>query len=43
MQLRVLWEEVLKRDLEIEVLEKPSYAFSNLVRSPTRLPVRIKA
>ena len=43
MQLRVLWEEVLARGLEIEVLAPPTYAFSNLVRSPTRLPVRIKA
>jgi cytochrome P450 len=43
MQLRVLWEEVLSRGLEIEVLAPPTYAFSNLVRSPTRLPVRIKA
>jgi cytochrome P450 len=42
MQLRVLWEEVLVRDLDIEVLEKPSYAFSNLVRSPTRMMVRIR-
>lgn len=42
MQLRVLWEEILARDLKIEVLEKPSYAFSNLVRSPVNLPVRIK-
>ncbi|UUY00651.1 cytochrome P450 [Sphingomonas sp. J315] len=42
MQLRVLWEEVLARGLEIEVLTPPTYAFSNLVRSPTRLPVRIK-
>jgi cytochrome P450 len=42
MQLRVLWEEVLARDLKIEVLAPPTYAFSNLVRSPVELPVRIK-
>lgn len=42
MQLRVLWEEVLARDLDFEVLEKPSYAFSNLVLSPTRMMVRIR-
>jgi hypothetical protein len=43
LQLRVLWEEVLSRDLEIEVLAPPTYAFSNLVRSPVKLPVRIGA
>lgn len=42
MQLRVLWEEVLARGIEIEVLAPPIYAFSNLVRSPMRLPVRIR-
>jgi cytochrome P450 len=42
LQLRVLWEEVLSRDLEIEVLTPPTYAFSNLVRSPVTLPVRIR-
>lgn len=41
MQLRVLWEEVLARDLKIDVLAPPNYAFSNLVRSPVKLPVRI--
>src|SRR3546814_7632829 len=33
MQLRILWEEVLVRDLDIEILGPPTYAFSNLVRS----------
>jgi len=42
MQLRILWEEVLARNMEIEVLQAPTYAFSNLVRSPVKLPVRIK-
>src|SRR3546814_18202691 len=38
MQLRILWEEVLVRDLDIEILGPPTYAFSNLVRSPLSLP-----
>lgn len=41
MQLRVLWEEVLARDLEVEILGAPTYAFSNLVRSPVSLPAKI--
>src|SRR5271163_636729 len=30
LQLRVLWEEILKRDLEIEVVDRPKYLRSNL-------------
>src|SRR3546814_555658 len=43
MQLRILWEEVLVRDLDIEILGPPTYAFSNLVRSPLSLRARIKS
>jgi cytochrome P450 len=42
MQLRILLEEMIVRDMEVEVLAAPRYAFSNLVRSPLQLPVRIK-
>jgi len=42
MQLRILWEEALIRDLDIEILGPPTYAFSNLVRSPLSLRARIK-
>ena len=42
MQLRILWEEVLARNLDIEILGPPTYAFSNLVRSPTSLRARIR-
>jgi cytochrome P450 len=42
LQLRVLWEEIIARDLEIEVLGPPSYAFSAFVRTVTRLPARIR-
>ena len=31
LQLRILWEEILKRDLEIEVIAKPKYLRSNLI------------
>jgi cytochrome P450 len=41
MQLRILWEEVLARDLAIEILAPPVYAYSNLVRSPLSLRARI--
>lgn len=41
MQLRILWEEVLARDLNVEILAPPTYAYSNLVRSPLTLRARI--
>jgi cytochrome P450 len=41
LQLRTLWEEILARDLRIEVLDKPVYAYSNFVRTVRQLPVRI--
>ena len=43
MQLKILWEEVLKRDLQIEVLDKPVYAYSNFLHAIRDLPVRIAA
>ncbi|HXT80460.1 MAG TPA: cytochrome P450 [Acetobacteraceae bacterium] len=43
MQLRILWEEVLRRDLQIEVLDKPVYAYSNFLRAMRSIPVRIAA
>lgn len=43
LQLRVLWEEMLKRDLKIEVLEEPKRVFSNLIHGFTSMPVRIAA
>ncbi len=41
LQLRILWEEVLRRDLRIEVLDKPVYAYSNFLRAIRSLPVRV--
>ena len=44
MQLTILWEEILKRDLpEIEVMGPPTRAYSNILRSIGSLPVRIPA
>jgi len=42
LQLRVLWEEILARDLEIEVMGPPKRLYSNFIRGITQLPVRIK-
>jgi cytochrome P450 len=43
LQLRILWEEILRRDLQIEVLDKPVYAYSNFLHAIRSLPVRIAA
>jgi cytochrome P450 len=44
MQLTILWEEILKRDLPmIEVMGEPARAYSNILRSIGSLPVRIPA
>jgi cytochrome P450 len=41
LQLKVLWEEVLKRFPVIEVLDEPKRVLSNFVRGYTELRVRI--
>jgi cytochrome P450 len=41
LQLQVLWDEILKRDLEIEVVGPPVRAYSNFLRGIKSLPVRI--
>ena len=33
LQLRILWEEVLRRDLQIEVVDKPVYAYEFSIRT----------
>lgn len=43
LQLRILWEEILKRDLQIEVVGAPQRIYSNFLRGFRYLPVRIKA
>ncbi|WFU84912.1 cytochrome P450 [Bradyrhizobium sp. CIAT3101] len=41
LQLRILWEEILARDLDIEVLGPPRRLHSNFIRGIRELPVRI--
>ena len=43
MQLRVLWEEILPRFKKIEVVGKPRYVRSNLIKGYSELPVRLLA
>jgi cytochrome P450 len=43
LQLQILWEEVLRRDLAIEVVGEPVRAYSNFLRGIKALPVRIAA
>ena len=43
LQLRILWEEILKRDLKIEVLGPPRRLYSNFIRGIRDLPVRVSA
>jgi cytochrome P450 len=41
LQLRILWEEILARDLDIEVVGPPKRLYSNFIRGIRELPVRI--
>ena len=41
MQLRILWEEILVRFREVEVVGKPTRVRSNFVKGFTELPVRV--
>jgi cytochrome P450 len=43
LQLRILWEEILARDLDIEVVGPPRRQYSNFIRGIRKLPVRINA
>ncbi len=43
MQLRILWEELLKRFENIEVVDDPQYVQSNFVRGYTQLMVKLTA
>ncbi len=42
MQLRVVWEEILKRDLDIEVLAEPERVLSTFIKGYLSMPVRIR-
>jgi cytochrome P450 len=41
LELRILWEEILARDLDIEVVGPPKRLYSNFIRGIRELPVRI--
>ncbi|MCA0303657.1 MAG: cytochrome P450 [Proteobacteria bacterium] len=43
MQLRILWEEILDRELAIEIVGPPVRLYSNFIRGIRSLPVRIRA
>jgi cytochrome P450 len=42
-QLRILWEEVLQRELRFEIMGPPKRLYSNFIRGIRSLPVRIIA
>jgi len=41
LQLRILWEEILDRDLRFEIMGPPRRLYSNFIRGIRSLPVRI--
>jgi cytochrome P450 len=43
LQLKVLWEEILKRFSRIEVVGEPERGLSNFILGITKLPVRLHA
>ena len=43
MQIRILWEEILARRLDIETVGPPVRLYSNFIRGIRSLPVRIRA
>jgi cytochrome P450 len=43
MQLGILWEEILKRGMTIELMGEPQRVYANFIRGIAALPVRIPA
>jgi cytochrome P450 len=43
MQLKILWQEMLKRDLDVEIVGSPVRLYSNFIRGIRSLPVVIRA
>ncbi len=43
LQLQILWQEILRRRLEIEVMGAPERQYSNFIRGIRSLPARIRA
>src|SRR5689334_18617976 len=42
LQLQILWEEILKRGMVVEMMEEPTRIYSNFIHGITALPVRIQ-
>ena len=42
LQLRILWEEIMKRFKKVEVVGDPKYLRSNFIRGITELPVMLR-
>ena len=42
LQLRVLWEEILKRFDKIEIQDEPTRTYSSFVKGYTSLPVKVR-
>jgi cytochrome P450 len=42
LQLRIVWEEILKRFDSIEVVGEPKRVYSSFIRGYESLPVRIR-
>src|SRR5205807_1671654 len=41
LQIRILWEEILRRELRFEIVGPPQRLYSNFIRGIRTLPVRI--
>jgi cytochrome P450 len=41
MQLGILWEEILKRGMTIELMDEPKRVYANFIRGIASMPVRI--
>jgi cytochrome P450 len=41
LQLRIIWEEIMKRFDHIEVVDEPKRVYSSFVKGYETLPVRI--
>jgi cytochrome P450 len=41
MQLGILWEEILKRRMVIELMDEPKRVYANFIRGIASMPVRI--
>jgi cytochrome P450 len=41
MQLRILWEEILKPGMAVELMDEPKRVYSNFIRGIASMPVRI--